>query len=363
MKNEKITLRQLTLCTLMCASGLSVGMSPSDLLNGAQQDFWIVVALSVPVNILICFYYYKLSGAMSGCELPIFIQNNFGKKLGLMINFFYFVFFIITTALTNRVMGNLIQVELMPTTPIWQILTPFVLVAFYSVHRGLGSIAKSSEILVPMMVVMFSITIAFTLKKLDFDNLKPILEYGTAPLLPTLSTFVSYTGFSLIALLVFYPSALEDRKGTFPRLVLGILFSCFMNIIVVGFVVLMIGPSIASLYHYPGYILARELTIGNILERSDALIVILWFFAVYVNSAIYSYASFRVGCSVFKPKNRTCFVIILAVLVSYLSQIPAFNIINLSDFFRKHWFNITFFFALVFPTTAFILSKCRGDRS
>lgn len=357
MKKTVLSKHQLTFLVLMCASGLSVGMSPNDLVVMAQQDLWIVVAISVPINIVICLYYYHTANRMAGQELPVFIDSTFGKHLGRIINFLYFVFFIITTALTNRVMGNLIQIELIPTTPMWAILTPFIFVAFYGVYKGLSAIARTSEILVPVMIVMFTFTIAMLLKKAHIDNYLPVLEYGVKPLLPSLLTFVSYTGFSLIALLTFYPNNVAEIKGTKVNLILGILFSCGMNLLVAGFSVLIVGPKIASLYYYPGYLLAREVVVGNIMERSDAFIVILWFYAVFVNSVIYSYASFRVGCNIFKPKNRLTFVLLLAVLVSYLSQIDAFNVLNLHKLFKEYWFAISIVFALLFPTISLILDK------
>jgi spore germination protein KB len=151
MKNVEITSHQLLALTANYTCGAAILVTSAATTAIAKQDAWISALLAslfgIPIVLLI-YFLGKLYPDMTFVEI---IVQAFGKRIGLVVACSFILYCL---ELENQViwyMGDFINLQVMPETPVAVINLIFVIVIVMAILYGLETIARASEILLYFM--------------------------------------------------------------------------------------------------------------------------------------------------------------------------------------------------------------------
>ena len=80
----------------------------------------------------------------------------------------------------------------------------------------------------------------------------------------------------------FLRGRVTDDERSFPRSVRGVLLLCLLSLLFLLTVIGDLGPELALRQQFPFYVMIKNLRLLNLLERFDAVIVVLWMTTDYV---------------------------------------------------------------------------------
>lgn len=360
MTKTNVTSRQLMLLSTMLAIGISLATSPGDILVISCQTSWLPILLAFPANYLVCILYRKFSYYKKDSSFNCFIKETFGSFLGTIIIITYVAFLILTTALILRVFMNFLMSEILPKTPIHALLLPISLLLAYASFKGIKVIIFSCEIMFVITISIFSFACFALIKRLDFYNLLPLIDSSVNNVFHSLIILVSYTSLTTFPLLIFkiFPLHIDEYFKSFFK---GVSLGLLMDSIIIMFIILILGPEIPQLYYFPGYVLAKEVSLGDIVERSEVLIVTLWFFSVFIASST-TFDSLKVIIKNLSHKLglKDLYIISVCILLVYiLAYSKNVSIFFFYSFFKYHWYKLSFFFFLFIPSIGVIINSIK----
>lgn len=236
-KQVNISSTQLSILIMGFLLGSTIIIVPG---SYAKQDAWIayLAAWIGGLSLFSCYYIlYKRLGDKNLIEIN---QILLGKYLGNLVNVLYIWYFIHLAALVLRNFGEYTVLLILPETPLWFITLCYVLVIVYSVRSGLEVTARTSELVVPFILLFQIFLFLILIPHYDFSNIKPIFAEGIAPILKaTLSVLTFPFGETIVLLMLIpylHPSGSIKKTYTISFLIAGgiLLLSIFRDLAVMG---------------------------------------------------------------------------------------------------------------------------------
>ena len=155
---------------------------------------------------------------------------------------------------------------------------------------SLKTIIKCNLIIVPLIAVSFIALFVLSSENFVFERVFPIMGYGTKNIFLTGSANIFCFGniFFLLFLMPYLKDYTQFKKLSYTSVILS---SFFIFITILG--ILLVFPiNVASTSNIPLYMQTRTLTFGKLLQRLDALFILIW------DLNILSYLSIIVGFTV-----------------------------------------------------------------
>lgn len=221
------------------------------------------------------------------------------------------MFFIASLLLRNTA-------ENLKTMYFQNIPTPYILffillvVAFANKH-SLKTIIKCNLIVVPLIVVSLIILFALSSNNFVVERVFPVLGYGAS------NTFLkgaaNIFSFGNILFLFFIMPMLKDYNQFKKLSYSSVILSGILILLSIVALLLMFPIPISSGSNIPLYLQTRKLTLGKLIQRVDALFILIWIITIL------SYISIIIGfiVSIFKKISNvqssstvsSCFIAIL----------------------------------------------------
>jgi spore germination protein (amino acid permease) len=286
---------------------------------------------------------------MNNESLNHWLENRFGKPIKNIVLFCIVIYLISLVLATTKETIDWITTSFLFETPSIAIIIPFTLLCIFLAHSGIRSIAISSSVLLPVVVILGIFVATGNIPTKDYSHLLPLFENGY---FHGIKTF-QYSGYGLseLILLAFFQEKLSD---TLSRKVL--VFLCL------GLVFLLLGPltgaiaefgpTLAEAMRYPAYEQWRLLTIGKYIEHTDFFSIYQWLAGAYMRVSL---ALFLIT-EVFKGKTNN---MKLGILFSVGFLMVVISIVPFSNFKFLHisqtyYYPGAFYFLLLLSTILFI---------
>lgn len=313
------------------------------LLDVAGRDAWIAVIAAGLFYLLwtvILFYIIKKSGQQ---KLFDWIAGQTSPFIAWLV--------IIPLAVQLYVMGGMSVIHTtswtitnyLPETPVIPLALAFLLCIYYAAYYGLRTIAIISGILLPIVIMLGIFVASANVPHKDYSLLKPIMEYGSQPVLRGMM-FVS-GGFAELVLLLL----IQHRIKTKVKWWHIASFVLFMILITLGPIVGAItefGPVEAAKQMESPYIQWRLVKIGNYIEHVDFLSVYQWLSGAFirVSLAIYLLSDLLP----FRSKGARHFCIITVCLTYFIYTLLPMSRHILFEWLHNYYFIFTLIMVLTF---------------
>lgn len=357
---EKISLWQLYIIIIcfQVGSAALVGIG-----NDAKQDAWIAVIIATLIGVVIIRYYvYLLSKLPEKNLFEIFVYC-FGNWIGKTIVLLYVIYFFYSSARVLRDFDELLASSIFEYTPIEVISITMMMVIIYMLHHGLEVLGRTSEVFFPY-VITFILLIGLGIMLsggMKLENLQPILGEGIGPIIkaifPQLVTFPfgEAVAFTLIL------SYVGTQKGIGKVSIFAVLTSGFLLTYSNVLQIATLGAELKSRANFPLLNASREVSLFELIERVDLIIVFFVMFGIIVKVSIFFYGGLK-GLELLTKKPYRSMTFSMGTIIAFVS-------IMISKNYREHieeglkiiplYIHIPFQFVFPFIVLPFLLWKVK----
>lgn len=263
----------------------------------AKQDIWISIIIAFLFLVPMLYIDSKILSLFPGKDLYDILTVVFGKFIGKIITLIYIWYSFHLGALVIRTFSSFVNIISFPETP-EQVMAIFMgLLCIFTVKAGIEVIARFSRFTLPMVLLILAVTIIISLSKADFINLRPILYYGIKPvLLSAFGIFALPFGEAVIFTLVF--GCLKDSKQSFKVFFISSAIGILLVLAVAVRNIVVLGVPYASSLYFPSYAAVRTLRVGDVIQRFEIVVAVVFIFGGFVKTCVCLYA-LSIGVSKF----------------------------------------------------------------
>jgi spore germination protein KB len=349
LKDVKISVRQFVVLVVIFTIGTTILIGPSGLAADAKQDAWLAAILGVALNLLVVCLYNRVSDYFPDMTIVKYNEKVFGKWLGKLISLFFILFSFIGAATVLFDLGNFINTQVMPETPIQAINIIFATVVVMGVRLGLETIVRAAEIFFPWIVMLFIILVICLLPDVQIEKLQPIFTVGGKPLIKAALLVASTSSLPFIVLFMVFPVHVNQFRKAKKAFLVATLIGGVFFVTITFLCISVLGAQITERHMYPSYALAKQINIGNFLQRFEILIAGIWFLTVYFKTTLYFYCFVMGLAQVLNIKDYRPIVLPLGMILVVYSLVVYPNVAYMTEFDTKAWVSYALTIGLLYP--------------
>jgi spore germination protein KB len=287
LKNIKISVRQFQILVFFYTIGTTILIIPTGLAKDAGQDAWIAAILGVALGAVFVWLYVKLGKFMKDMNFIQFSKYALGNVLGTVVSAVYVFFGFIGAATILYYVGKFLTTQIFVNTPIHFIHMLMALTAIMAIRLGIETISRTAEIFFPWFVLLFVIMVAFLMPDARIENMQPVLEAGAKPMFRAAINLMATSTLPLIALFMIFPSNVADRDQLGRAYVSAVVFGGLFIVGISLACIAVLGPEVTARLVFPGYSLAKKVSIGNFLQRVESIFAAIWIIAIFFKLILY----------------------------------------------------------------------------
>lgn len=348
MPKQNFTLVQISFILLLSVGLLNHVIIIPVLLDVSRRDAWLSVVLSaalfIPVFAVIGFIIQRVGTDRS---LLNWLGQRYGRWLSVLVGAIVSINLFLSAYVTGRDMTNWINASFLPQTPPVVIIFTFIGLTYYLANRGIRTIAYSSAILLPIVVLLGEFVMTFNFSRKDYTLLLPPFEFGMMPMWQG----VLYVGTGLVEVtyLLFMHQHLTRKVKKRSVVVLGWLMAVLTIGPVMG-ALAEFGPVEGSLLRFPAFEEWRIVKIGNYIEHVDFLSIFQWMSGAFVRIGLALYLLFDIVAFRYKWIGGA-----LAGLLAICISIRVSDIVFL-NYLRTIYFPVVFYSLMGLLLLLFVLA-------
>ncbi|MGE5532213.1 MAG: GerAB/ArcD/ProY family transporter [Bacteroidota bacterium] len=245
---------------------------------------------------------------------------------------------------------------ILPNTPPSVLTLVSVACLAYASYRGLESISRTVMVLLPVILAGVLLVLVFSLPRLNASRVYPFWGHGLLPNLASGAYYSGMAGEALLALAVGY----GFREGKLVRrsALLGVLLFGLLTSLTVAVLVMIFGAPDAAQQPFPMFNLSQLVYLGRFLQRTEALIVMFWFFNVVVRLAALFHTTVVTVTGMLNLPYYRPLIFPIGVLVVAMSLLPQDTVTVLR--IMRDWLTPSGIVVLLIPLLLLILAMIRG---
>lgn len=321
MNRVLISNRQLFILTSMFLVGASPLIIPTLVASVAGRDAWLSVLCAAILGFLVVWVNVYLAQQFPGKTIVEFTQQLLGNWIGGFVSVSLILIELLAGTDVIWYVGNFFTTLFMTGKSMYSINILFIAVLAIALLYGLEAVARSSEIFFVVVLPLFIITLVLLIPEYNFENLFPIMEKGAIPVIAGMFPLMNNAVFPVICLSMIFTTNLKDIKEAKRTIYKSYLLSMVELILGMMMCVLVLGGALTGKLHYSLFITTKEINVGVIFSRLEALMVIIWLVVSFYASFVYIYSATLGLSQVLKLKDYKRIVIPLLLIVAVYSGI------------------------------------------
>ncbi|MBD2867558.1 endospore germination permease [Paenibacillus arenilitoris] len=351
---------RLPAIAIMC---LSVGLinhvlAGPLLLDVAFRDSWMsVLAALLFILPWLAIPLYGVLKKMNRMPIDKWLLQRLHPAIAwALLGCFLLILFIIALS-TLIITSSWTATTYLPNTPPIVIAAVFLALCLFASVSGLRTIAYTSCILLPLVVLLGDFVMSANMPHKDYRYLLPMLERGVRPVIQ--ASLTSVTAFSELFVLLFIQHHMK-RTLTRTNLVLLALFLALISIGPVIGAVAEFGPIEAEKMRYPAFTQWRLVSIGRYFEHVDFFAVFQWLAGALIRLSLCLQILEEFG-PLRRLKRNWIFPSLLGVLLIVPTYFGLNNMMTYRDLLKWHFEKVGLIaFGLVVLVWAAGFLKARG---
>lgn len=331
---SKIKISNLNLFIL--TTGLIVGPTTigftSSTTQLSKQDAWLSAIFAALIGLPILWINTYLGGVYPDKTFIEIIQLLLGKWIGGLFSVnFIFMTLLVTTRYTWYI-GNFFVKTYLPNTSPYNSNILFLAVISIAVLYGLEVLSRALVIFFYVSLTMFSVSIIFLIPNMNINNLLPVLEHGIAPVIKGSLPIISFSILPLVYMNMIYARNISDIKKAKKSMLYGYVLAMLVITMSILSCILVLGSTITANTRMPVFLRSKEINIGVLFSRVEALTIIDWLITFFGSTTIYFYSGVIGLSQLLKLKNHKTIVLPLGLILAALS-----GFINPNELYQINW--------------------------
>ncbi|ALP37131.1 spore gernimation protein [Paenibacillus sp. IHB B 3084] len=349
---KQFTTRQIVLLGMLMEVSITIVHAPTQAADYAHQHAYWTCAIAAIVICLPIWAMLKLKRRFPDQDLLQAIVSSH-PVLGRMLLVVYIVLFLIIFARDMRIITDLVEIVLLPLTPIVVISLIMLLTLTFMAKGGISTIVNMAEIFVPLSILTILTMPLFFGRSMDFSELRPILHPDVSGVIKGSWRMLGY-----MADIMMLPFVISGKSYGPRSAWLGHLTGTVFIIIMVLLSELVIGIPILSRLFYPSYELARQLQLTDFLDRFDLFVAALTVPTLLTKIGVDLYVTSLAVKRMF-AHTRGSLMVWPVGLLGYVCSFMLFsNIVQIYDFSRE-WTMVMVIFFVFMPFVLWLLLRSK----
>ncbi|WP_408008107.1 endospore germination permease [Pseudalkalibacillus sp. A8] len=314
LDNEKISARQFRTLVIFFTIGTTIITVPTTMAVYLQQDAWIGAVLGVAVGSIIIWFYTKLGLLFPGKTFVEMNETLFGKWIGNTISLFFLLMVFMYGSELLFYVGSFMTIHIFPETPAVAFHILMAVIVIMGVRLGLETFTRSAEIFIVFFFILFFILVVFITPQIKLENLQPVFEAETKPLITAVIYYIEFSTITGVVLLMIFPAFVNQPKVASKSFLIGYWIGSVVMVVIIFLAISVLGSVITASYHYPSYALAKKINVGNFVQRIEAVLAIMWILSIYMKMTMYLYTVAIGIAQILKLRNYQSLTLPLGVI-------------------------------------------------
>ncbi|UFJ39832.1 endospore germination permease [Brevibacillus humidisoli] len=332
----RIGIHQLIVLVILVTIGDSILVLPSVIVAEAKQDAWISMIIGVAAGLTIAYLFCKVGALYPRLTLVQYNDKILGKWLGIVFSLLFLLYFLLNIGLMVREIGDFMTTQIMPETPIEAILILMLSIVIMGARLGLEPIARAGETFFVWFILLFFMLVLFLSPEVDTEKMTPILAEGFQPVLAGALPVMAFPFTELLVFLMIFPFVHEPKRMAKSFLFGAAMGGTVLTVIVV-LALLVLGPDLTARNIYASYSLAKQISVGDFIERIEAILAIMWLLTMYFKITLYYYASHLGLAQLLKLRDYRMLLLPMGVNIVVLAIVISPNISYYNLVISRYW--------------------------
>ncbi|WP_028777410.1 GerAB/ArcD/ProY family transporter [Shimazuella kribbensis] len=355
MERPQLSSWQFFLLTISHLIGSAFFYIPSTLVGTSKQISWILPLIAGAFTIIIACLWLHLASQYPKHSLIQICLKVGGKYVGCFFALLYIWYCLQITSWVTRDIGNFAKMTLLPHTPITMFHIMFLLIICYASIKGIDTIARTNELLLPIVIITLFILFLLTIPDWKWERFEPLLPFDWNASVKNTSNLMAFPFFESFTLMIIIPYVKNKAKKNF---LLGMGCYTLLLSMVTFFIIGTLGVVRSSHAIYPLYTIMQEIQISPLIEHLESTISMILLTTIFVKISITYYCCVLGICQLFQLKDRTWVSIPLILLVSGIAM--AFeDIVEDVDWYNKYAFANGALYGIILPLILLAVSGIR----
>jgi len=344
----KINNRQLTILAALVTIGDSIVVLPTIPAFEAKRDAWLAAIIGLVVGLLVIWLMTTASKLHPKLSLIQMNEKIFGKWLGGLLSFIFLAYLLISISAHLREMGDFNVSQVLPDTPIEAIHILLLLLVIMAVYLGLETFTRAGEIVFPWVLILFLLLILSLLNEADMHKIMPVLDNGLKPVLRGSLACIAYPFMELVIFMMILPHV-SKTDGINRSMLIGATIGGLVLFLMITFTILVVGAEPSGLLSYPGYDLAKRISVGRFVERIEAFLALLWIITTFFKMCVYLYGFAQGMKQLFRLTDYRDILLPTGMLLVGMSIVLAPNVAVYNNTASKYWPFMNTTFSVFYP--------------
>ncbi|WP_078409883.1 GerAB/ArcD/ProY family transporter [Priestia abyssalis] len=293
----------------------------------AKQDAWIAVLFATLISLGLLWIYTEIQKQYPGKDFVDILQSLLGKWLATPLILLYALYFFSDASFNFYEFGEIIRTSFLTDTPQFAILGVFIFTVVYMVILGVEVIARTAEILMPVLIIFLLSTylVASMSGSLEIKELFPVLGNGIQPILKEVLPVINFPfGESIVFLMYWHFMDKKESVRKISLLVIGITGVLLMLSDII--IIMILGAELAAKSEIPLLRVLFDINIADILTNLDIIGVTIMFIGGFYKTVLNFYGAVLVVTTLFKSANQKWVAIVMGISLMVYSMIYFRNI-------------------------------------
>lgn len=363
MTQNKISSFEYGILVYFVIRSMSLGISINSYLYHAGVDGYMCPIIGFIIGFIPIYLIIKILNYKPELNINEKIKYLFGKKIGTFINIILGLFFIFFTTIIIWNLINFIGSQYLYKTSTTYIAIFLCICFLYISCKNIQVIARETNILFYVSVILFAICSISLGTQAKMDNLMPFLEFGfKGPIIGGIMHMI-YSILPLFILLSIPKSSVKNPNNLNKNIIIFYIIGNLAKFVVIFLLISVFGIDLATLYEYPDYVLLRRISTGGFFQRFESLLAVQWFFDIYILITLLFYYIKNCYKSIFNVKNENLIVIFLLPIICLTNSMIFKNNTAGSLFILDKFPIIISIFLITIPIIIFITMKIKKNRT
>ncbi|WP_052702861.1 GerAB/ArcD/ProY family transporter [Paenibacillus beijingensis] len=287
----------------------------------AKQGAWLAILLGMAGGLLLFALYVYLFRQHPDMPLTAMIQLLLGKFIGWPVALLYVVFFIYAGSRDLRDVASLLISANYSMTPMMVISTLILFAVAYVIDKGIEVLARTAEIMFASLAAFGVLELLLVLFSdiIDLHALQPVLGEGWMPVLKqVVSQTVMFPYGEAVCFLMIFPylnKSGQALKTTMTAALFGGLVFTLTALIELA----VLGVNLTSRSTFPLLTAISKVSIGEFIQRTDAIAVFSLIVTDFMKLAVFYYAAALGAAQLFSVRSYRVMTLPIGLIIMLAS--------------------------------------------
>ncbi|MFZ5967327.1 MAG: GerAB/ArcD/ProY family transporter [Bacillota bacterium] len=354
----KLSAGQFSLLLFTLVGSTAMLFVPAVTAEAAGRDGWMSILFFATIfGLLVAWVCTSLGQHFPNENLIAYSPKVFGPVIGHLTILSYIFFFIWTNTIIVGEFADFIIAIFLPKTPRLVFALIIVWLAAYAVRNGLEVIGRLNQLLFPILLISYLGLVVLVVNEIKLANLAPVLENGIKPVIKGSLPPSAWRG-EIVLMLMILPNLNQLVKGRkasiYAVIFLGIVLT-LNTIATVG----VFGTELSSHLTFPYFTLADYGQVGIVLERMEALVMLVWVAGLMIKIAVFYYCGVLAIAQWFNLRDYKPLVTPVGIILVAWSSVIYENSRELVALISKTFPFYAFTFELLIPALLLVVAAVR----